>query len=741
MIQGGQRILNWLKRAVPRPDTWTAIGRAWRWSAVALIALIAVTLLWPAPSLYGALGIGAILGLLLLAALAAWLVLLVLAMLPNGTRGGLLLLAVPAYLIALLAPLMQVALLLFLLVAIGLVAAGAVRTRRGQKRSGVALLVGGGLSLVIAVAAFLIAGWPAGPPTGWPPIQAERLDLPNPGLPGAFPVLTYSYGSGSDRHRSEFGAEASWVSDPVDGSKLLDGWEGAAGWARTRFWGFDATALPVQGRVWMPDGQGPFPLILIVHGNHEGPDFSDVGYDYLGELLASRGVITVSVDENFLNSFMGNFLGGPQGGLEEESDARGWMLLQHLAQWRRWTEDEDHPMHGKADLDRVLLIGHSRGGEAVSEAAQFNRLSHYPDDGTLDFDFGFGIRGIIAIAPVDDQYDPRDRDTALEDVSLLTIHGSHDADVNAFAGTAMYSRLRFDRCTHCFKSSFYLLGANHGQFNTSWGRYDVPFPVANMLNVVPLIPGEAQRAVAKVMFGAFAELVLFDNEAYRPFLARPERGAHWFPEGMSYLTNYSDSRLIRLADFEDDADLSTGSVEVRQLSATGLSLWKEAEVPLRWGDMDSAALLVGWSGAEEDDPTYEIELLEGGLAVAPTMALSFSAAMATEAPGEVEDYEVPKELDFEIELVDRSGRSGIVHLKDRRPLFPQVDPVLYKLEALGDSAASEPTFQRFVFPFSAWSGANPELDLSALATIRFRFDKTVPASVWLDDIAISPEGY
>ncbi|MEJ2087259.1 MAG: hypothetical protein P8Y69_01990, partial [Gammaproteobacteria bacterium] len=180
---------------------------------------------------------------------------------------------------------------------------------------------------------------------------------------------------------------------------------------------------------------------------------------------------------------------------------------------------------------------------------------------------------------------------------------------------------------------------------------------------------------------------------------------------------------------------------VRQLSATGLSLWKEAEVPLRWGDMDSAALLVGWSGAEEDDPTYEIELLEGGLAVAPTMALSFSAAMATEAPGEVEDYEVPKELDFEIELVDRSGRSGIVHLKDRRPLFPQVDPVLYKLEALGDSAASEPTFQRFVFPFSAWSGANPELDLSALATIRFRFDKTVPASVWLDDIAISPEGY
>ena len=51
----------------------------------------------------------------------------------------------------------------------------------------------------------------------------------------------------------------------------------------------------------MPEGEGPFPLTLIVHGNHNMIDYSDDGYGYLGSLLASRRIIAVSVDENFLN--------------------------------------------------------------------------------------------------------------------------------------------------------------------------------------------------------------------------------------------------------------------------------------------------------------------------------------------------------------------------------------------------------------------------------------------------------
>ena len=70
---------------------------------------------------------------------------------------------------------------------------------------------------------------------------------------------------------------------------------------REKDWGFDFKKLPINGRVWYPEGDGPFPLVLIVHGNHNMKDFSDPGYGISGELLASRGFILVSVDENFIN--------------------------------------------------------------------------------------------------------------------------------------------------------------------------------------------------------------------------------------------------------------------------------------------------------------------------------------------------------------------------------------------------------------------------------------------------------
>ena len=88
----------------------------------------------------------------------------------------------------------------------------------------------------------------------------------------------------------------------VDASEFFKDFNGWKRWARKKYWGFDVDKLPLNARVWYPDGAGPFPLVLIVHGNHEMAEFSDPGYAYLGELLASRGFILASIDENFLNS-------------------------------------------------------------------------------------------------------------------------------------------------------------------------------------------------------------------------------------------------------------------------------------------------------------------------------------------------------------------------------------------------------------------------------------------------------
>jgi dienelactone hydrolase len=374
---------------------------------------------------------------------------------------------------------------------------------RGQKVTVAAMTIGM-VGLIGGLYAVFSEKEPANPQLADYVLQDKTLDLANPGLPGDFEVFMTTYGSGADLRRTEFGAAVGHKSRTVDGSKLIDNWDGLTGWLRTNYWGFDATELPLQARVWYPGGKGPFPLVLIVHGNHSMEDFSDPGYAYLGELLASRGIILASVDENFLNSSISAAVDvvADRPGLREENDARGWLLLQHLAQWRDWNSEKDHPFENKIDLHRVALIGHSRGGEAVAVAAAFNALPRYPDDATLEFDFGFNLRGVIAIAPVDGQYRPRDNGTPIKDVNYFTIHGSMDGDVQSFDGTAQYSRVAFSGDEFRFRSSLYVTGANHGQFNTTWGNMDTSLFRAWALDLGGIMDGEAQRDVARVFFGA-----------------------------------------------------------------------------------------------------------------------------------------------------------------------------------------------------------------------------------------------
>jgi hypothetical protein len=68
-------------------------------------------------------------------------------------------------------------------------------------------------------------------------------------VPGPFAVRHLTYGSGKDLHRPEFGAKAALRTPTIDVSPFLHGWTGAAGRERTSYWGFDATAVPLQGYV------------------------------------------------------------------------------------------------------------------------------------------------------------------------------------------------------------------------------------------------------------------------------------------------------------------------------------------------------------------------------------------------------------------------------------------------------------------------------------------------------------
>jgi len=588
-------------------------------------------------------------------------------------------------------------------------------------------------------------------------VLADRtLDLPNPGLPGDHKVLTLTYASGEDKRRAEYGAGANLISRSVDGSKLIDNWDGLGGWLRTSYWGFDASELPLQARVWYPEGEGPFPLVLIVHGNHSMEDFSDPGYGYLGELLASRGIILASVDENFVNFSFSGFadMFKMETGLEEENDARGWLLLEHLAQWRDWNLEPGHHFYNKVDIDRVALIGHSRGGEAVGIAASFNSLERYPDDASQKFDFGFNLRGVIAIAPVDGQYQPRDNGTPVRDVNYFTIHGSMDGDVQSFMGMSQYSRVTFsDDAERRFKASLYVIGANHGQFNTTWENLDTGIFNAWALNLDGIMDGEAQRDVARVYFSAFMEVVLRDRVEYQPIFSDARYAANWLPSTF-YISQYESSAQQPIADYEEDIDPATTTLVGGRIETEHLSKWHETRVTLKYDELDTHAGVYAWD-PEFDDETAVIRFVLppdwSGTGPGAVLSASMSEAGVDTLPddweeddaaddaadADSEDEEDQEPLDWTIELVDRKGQSASLPLSHDEVLYPLVQAVPRRASFLDANDPEEILFRRFALPIDDFVAANPSFDPASLASINFIFDRAEKGAIIVDDLSLT----
>ncbi len=421
--------------------------------------------------------------------------------------------------------------------------------------------------------------------------NSMQLDAPNPSLDGSFAVKTTSYGSGKDR-RDIYGKDAKIITESVNAKPFVNKLSGRFHKLRKRFWGFNRTKFPINGRVWYPDGEGKFPLVLIVHGNHSMREYSDPGYAYLGEFLASRGFIVVSVDENFIN-------GDWTQNYRTESDGRGWLMLKHLSVWRDWQKDPENPFYGKVDMENISLIGHSRGGEAVAIATSFNQLSHYPDDAKVKFDFNFNIKSVIAIAPVDGQYKPSDQPTPLKNINYLLLHGSHDSDVSSFSGDKQFKRIKFDDGEYKFKTSIYIYRANHGQFNTVWGNHDSGMPWALLLNTKALISGEEQRQIAKVYMGAFLETTLKGNPSYMPLFKDYRYAEEWLPETY-YINRFEDSETQLLVDFDEDIDVTTTTFDGGKLMGEELRVWREEDFGFRRGSgiRMNKAVYLGWENPE-----------------------------------------------------------------------------------------------------------------------------------------------
>lgn len=564
-------------------------------------------------------------------------------------------------------------------------------------------------------------------------------DALDPAAEGAFAIDSFTYGSGSDKQRVEFAQQVRFETPSLDASLILPDWKGKKKKWREKYWDFGVKNFPLNGRAYVPVGEGPFPIALIVHGNHGMIDYSDDGYGYLCRMLASQGIIAVSVDENFLN---GHWSGDFQG---KEMPARAWLLLKHLDLWRTWSKSIDHPLYGKADLEKVMLVGHSRGGEAVAIAAVFNRLPVFPDNANLAFDFNFGIQSVVAIAPTDYRYQ---RQMNMEDVNYLTIQGSYDSDETSFWGMRAYQRLQFSDSTHYIKAGVYIHKANHGQFNSTWGRKDFGPPYGWLLNTAPMLTASEQQQAARVFIGAFARTTLLGEEQYVPLFENPSYGREWLPDNF-YLSHLHKTKDVSLQDYEEDINLFQG-VNGLANSGSKLAIWREEMLASRskgTQTQENHALLIGWDYGENipesDSMAYYDWEFENSLllAVQPKAILLSLAAgdvgvlNASQGEKEKTTEEVPDPL---FEITDGVGNQVNLRLSMVKPLTPRLKSRFMKLSEMSKDRVGkdwEVHLETYALPVQFFQG-DENFNWQDIKKIRLLADKTNRGVLVIDNLGL-----
>lgn len=574
--------------------------------------------------------------------------------------------------------------------------------------------------------------------------------LPNPGSPGGYAVDSYIYAAAGLNYTGQADVPytmfknfsvAHWVTRTLDLSSVVT--DVSSGWP------FDIHNVPVNGLLRVPQapGGGPFPLIIFAHGNHNRFENSTPGYLYLCDALASRGIIAATIDVNFLNQIQG------------ENAGRALVQLEHIRQFQIWNARPGHPLHGKVDLSRIVIVGHSRGGEAVAIASMLNRMASFRPtlasapvalDGAGVPALGpyqFALRGAVAIAPTDFQYSPvsqtlplRNTSTVIDGVDYLLMHGTKDADVVPFFGYRTYDRaLPYDpadmrRPASGYKALHWIYGANHNYFNTAWGadpRQDIADVIAPAL----------QQSLACAVIGAWAQVQLFGRSSYWDFLRTPRSAAArgWIANAVGVVSQYHDPQRLWIQTFDNTGLLQVtppvaGAVDVTNITATQRYLaFPSVSHPLRGSFerflyQDTGGMRLAWSVAGEH---YVVSGLNFHGNIGRFQVLSLRVGQSNEAANPANT-----DQDFSIRIADRSAVSHTVQASTYAQLpYPDKYSRLVAPPWRVDTCERKMVMQTIRIPLSVLEGAG--LNVREIDTVELLCDITASGVLYVDDLQLS----
>lgn len=476
----------------------------------------------------------------------------------------------------------------------------------------------------------------------------------------------------------------------------LSGYANYSGWnkkIREKILGHSLSNVPLTGRIYLPKGKEKAPLLVFAHGNHNMLKPSYLGYEYLGRALAKNGYAFVSIDAAMLNGYLGK-------GVGNENDARAMLILDHIEKLCEESEISGSPLYRRFDTDSIVVGGHSRGGEAAAIAAYYENMNVLPEDGRQVLEFNYPISGVLAVSPTSDQYQPGDHVTEVEDISYLLIHGTHDMDVNTVQGMSQYARTSLNNSEN-FKASVLVGGANHGQFNELWGRYDKTFPKNIYINVGDMLDKEAQEKILATYTLAYLEALF--NEGSREIFIN-SKASPYLPEAI-YYSQYATGNTMYLANFEEDSDLLSGSDPKVEIDGAELFNWQESGFKFDIGKTSDnhVALLYGGKG-----DSYRLNFPSKDLEEMDYLTLDLGK-------------EYGGILDLEVELVDKYGNIATSNLSELKDIPDPLAVGLLKWQHISEDWEYKHYLDTIRIPIEAFIQDNENLNLQEIVQMNLVF--------------------
>ena len=508
-------------------------------------------------------------------------------------------------------------------------------------------------------------------------------------------------------------------------------------------------------RVWRPEADGVYPLVIFLHGNHGTCGHYDqihhvridddttytydgtcpagyvvtpnhLGYDYLAKDLASRGYVVASINAN-------RGVTAAPGDFDDEglNLRRGRLVLRHMEYLAQWNANGGAPdtlgfqLTGLLDFKHVGLMGHSRGGEGMRAA-----VAQYKDAGS-PWPARIGpvtFEAMFEIGPVDGQTSRILDNTGMQWNVLLP---GCDGDVGDLEGLKPYDRgLKITNENKPLnKSTFQVFGANHNYYNTQWQTSDASGCSGETALFGPYKGSKQQRTTAHESLIPFFLAHLGDK-------AKPKKAQMFDPSyplsaKLTAITRYARgySPAPRAADnfIIDNFDKATGtSSEGAADDHSGLSQYTHGTGSGN-NDPTQRAATIAWTTA---GGFLQVNAANKNQSVDVTgfPALEFRVALRCTGATCTKNADPTGDVDFSVALADPSDNlSSPVILKDVAAVYRPGGSVDWGNQTIPQTVR---------IPASAFAGADP----ANIRGVRFTFDRTTSASIYLENVRFTHAG-